>query len=93
MKLQEISCSFIAPFVTNCILLIATVYRSSRITKQLDGTKLPVLKRLVSDGAFYFACIVAVSGLNVYFQVRESILSFSLVSLSRFGLVTLADNE
>ncbi|GAA5968705.1 hypothetical protein JCM3765_003417 [Sporobolomyces pararoseus] len=60
---------FIAPFVTNWVLFIATVYRSAMITRKLEGTKLPVLRRLVSDGALYFACIVAANGLNVYFHV------------------------
>lgn len=80
--------SYVAPFVVNALLLLATFYRSWSITKQLQGVKLPILQHLVKDGALYFACITIVNAVNVYFYNRT--LSFASTSLGLCTLLTLS---
>ncbi|GAA5845802.1 hypothetical protein JCM3766R1_000320 [Sporobolomyces carnicolor] len=64
-------------------LKLTTVYKSWAITRQLDGTRLPILQRLVHDGALYFACILAVNVVNVYFynQKNDAIKSFNVCAV------------
>ncbi|GAA6018102.1 hypothetical protein JCM11491_003318 [Sporobolomyces phaffii] len=71
---------YVAPFVVNCVLLAATLYQSWRITRRLEGTKLPILTRLKRDGIGYFMCITAVNAINVYFwsQPNDAIKSFNI---------------
>ncbi|GAA6009769.1 hypothetical protein JCM11491_001092 [Sporobolomyces phaffii] len=74
---------YVAPFVVNALLLLATFYRSWSITKQLQGVKLPILQHLVKDGALYFACITIVNAVNVYFynQPYDAIKSFNVCAV------------
>ncbi|GAA5875140.1 hypothetical protein JCM16303_005022 [Sporobolomyces ruberrimus] len=64
--------SVCAPAWTNAILLGMTVYKSWKVTRQLDGYKLPILKRFVHDGALYFLVITAVDLGNIYFFNQHS---------------------
>lgn len=64
-----------SPAWTNAILLGMTAYRSFAISRELEGTELPLMKRLVKDGALYFVVITAVDVLNVYFFHRESFVA------------------
>lgn len=66
-----------SPAWTNAILLGMTVYRSWKITRELDGIKLPILKRFVHDGVLYFIAITAVDLGNIYFISREPLPFFS----------------
>ncbi|GAA5875134.1 hypothetical protein JCM16303_005020 [Sporobolomyces ruberrimus] len=71
------------PCLVNFVLLSLTIYRSWRVTRELEGTQLPILKRMVNDGILYFLCITVVTTLNIYFYVQpnRSIKSFNLCAV------------
>jgi len=66
----EPNSSYAVPFGVNCLLLAATAYRSWKVSRQLDGIKLPTHRRLLNDGAVYFVCITVINAINVYFYCR-----------------------
>lgn len=69
-----------APFFTNLLLLSMICYRSRRISKDLGGTQLPILKRMVRDGLGYFVVITAFNLMNVgfYVQSHQAIKTFGV---------------
>ena len=68
-----------APFAVNASLLGMIVFRSWRITKEV-GVQLPILRRMIKDGAGYFLAITVFNFINVYFYARES---FTLIDRRR----------
>jgi len=66
--------SVAVPAIVNFALLAATTYKSWRVTKDLEGLQLPILKRFLRDGVLHFLGITIACGPTVYFFSRESTL-------------------
>ncbi|GAA5825090.1 hypothetical protein JCM5353_006502 [Sporobolomyces roseus] len=58
-----------APFAVNTILLSMVVYKSWSIARDI-GAQLPILKRMIQDGASYFLVITLSNFINVYFYAQ-----------------------
>ncbi|GAA5968702.1 hypothetical protein JCM3765_003416 [Sporobolomyces pararoseus] len=74
---------FCAPFVTTAVLFIATVFRSWQIQRQQNGLQLPILQKMVRDGALYLLCITVVTSLNAYLFIQsiDAIKSLNLCAV------------
>ncbi|GAA6060794.1 hypothetical protein JCM10212_005443 [Sporobolomyces blumeae] len=60
------------PLAMSTILLLLTLYRSYRLSKDCGGIKIPLLQKIVSSGTQVYAVILVSNLINVYFYAQSN---------------------